>query len=139
MGTLRITGGTLARRLVKVPSGAESRGLRPTSDKVRAAIFDKLTKVAQRANRLYGFDLLGFTEDMQFTMYDRPGAFYDWHQDGLEGEMAGRKLSLVVQLSDPDDYAGGELQLFNIIEDIIQITIVIYEPAILIYVQIRDC
>ncbi|MDJ0521195.1 MAG: 2OG-Fe(II) oxygenase [Planctomycetota bacterium] len=77
-------------------------------------IFDKLTKIAQRANRVYGFDLIGFTEDAQFTMYDEPGAFYDWHQDGLSGELAGRKLSLVVQLSDPDDYTGGELELHGI-------------------------
>jgi PKHD-type hydroxylase len=80
-------------------------------------IFDKLTKVAQRANRVYGFDLIGFTEDVQFTRYDEPGAFYDWHQDGLGGELAGRKLSLVVQLSDPDDYVGGELELFNIVHE----------------------
>ncbi len=80
-------------------------------------IFDKLTKVALRANRIYGFDLLGFTEDAQFTMYDEPGSFYDWHQDGLGGELAGRKLSMVVQLSDPADYEGGALELFNIVHE----------------------
>lgn len=80
-------------------------------------IFDKLTKVAQRANRVYGFDLIGFTEDAQFTMYDEPGSFYDWHQDGLGGELAGRKLSLVVQLSEPEAYVGGELELFNIVHE----------------------
>lgn len=80
-------------------------------------IFDKLTKIAQRANRVYGFDLIGFTEDAQFTMYDEPGSFYDWHQDGLAGELAGRKLSIVVQLSDPDEYEGGELELFNIVHE----------------------
>ncbi len=80
-------------------------------------IFDKLTQVARRANRVYGFDLLGFTEDLQFTRYDRPGAFYGWHQDGLEGEMSGRKLSLVTLLSDPDDYVGGELELFGVNEE----------------------
>ncbi len=77
-------------------------------------IFDKLTKVALRANRVYGFDLLGFTEDAQFTMYDEPGAFYDWHQDGLGGELAVRKLAMVLQLSHPADYEGGQLELFNI-------------------------
>jgi PKHD-type hydroxylase len=80
-------------------------------------IFDKLARVAQRANRVYGFDLLGFTESIQFTRYDIPGAFYDWHQDGLEGEVASRKLSLVVQLSGPADYEGGTLELFNVEND----------------------
>ena len=83
-------------------------------------IFDKLGKLAQRANRTYGFDLLGFTEDAQFTLYDEPGAFYDWHQDGLGGEVAVRKLAMVVQLSDPDDYEGGALEIFNIVHE--------YEP-----------
>jgi PKHD-type hydroxylase len=77
-------------------------------------IFDKLAAAARRANRVYGFDLLGFTEDAQFTLYDRPGAFYDWHQDGLVGSLAVRKLSLVVQLSDPADYTGGELEIFGL-------------------------
>ena len=75
-------------------------------------IFDKLARVVERANRAYQFDLIGFTEDAQFTCYDSPGAFYDWHQDGLEGDLAGRKLSLVVQLSDPSDYGGGDLSTF---------------------------
>jgi PKHD-type hydroxylase len=80
-------------------------------------IFDKLTKVVAKANRTYGFDLLGFTEDLQLTRYDEPGAFYGWHQDGLEGDLAGRKLSLVTQLTDPDTYEGSDLELFCVNEE----------------------
>lgn len=80
-------------------------------------IFDKLARVAERANRVYGFDLTGFTEDVQFTRYGTPGAFYGWHQDGLEGDVAVRKLSLVAQLSHPDDYEGAALELFAIGEE----------------------
>jgi PKHD-type hydroxylase len=80
-------------------------------------IFDRLTKVIARANRTYRYDLLGFTEDAQFTCYGSRGAFYDWHQDGLEGELAGRKLSVVIQLSDPADYEGGDLELFSVNAD----------------------
>lgn len=75
-------------------------------------IYDKLAGVVRRANRVYDFDLIGFTEDLQFTEYEDAGAFYTWHQDGLDGELAGRKLSLVVQLSSPDDYRGGDLEFF---------------------------
>lgn len=75
-------------------------------------IYRKLALVAQRANRAYRFDLTGFDEDLQFTCYDSPGSFYTWHQDGLDGTVALRKLSLVVQLSDPADYSGAELELF---------------------------
>ncbi len=41
-GRLRITGGTLARRLIDVPAAADRGALRPTSDKVREALFASL-------------------------------------------------------------------------------------------------
>jgi len=80
-------------------------------------IYEKLTKLAHRANRRYRFDLSGFDEDLQYTIYDQPGSFYAWHQDGLDGRVGRRKLSMVVQLSDPADYGGGELQMFDLYED----------------------
>ena len=80
-------------------------------------IYRKLDAVVQRANRVYGYRLTGFTEDAQFTCYHKTGAFYDWHQDGLEGELAGRKLSMVVQLSHPEDYTGSNLELFSLSSD----------------------
>lgn len=75
-------------------------------------IYERLARIVQRANRHYRFELTGFAEDLQFTRYDTPGAFYTWHQDGLDGPVGLRKLSVVVQLSDPGDYDGGELELF---------------------------
>jgi PKHD-type hydroxylase len=80
-------------------------------------IFERLATYAARANQTYGFDLAGFTEDLQFTTYDRPGSFYTWHQDGLDGAVADRKLSLVVQLSDPASYEGSDLELLDVAED----------------------
>ncbi|MBO6703680.1 MAG: 2OG-Fe(II) oxygenase [Pseudomonadales bacterium] len=77
-------------------------------------VFDKLSEIIHRANKTYQYDLQGFTEDAQFTCYDRVGDFYDWHQDGLEGELAVRKLSVVVQLSDAHDYEGADLELFGL-------------------------
>lgn len=74
-----------------------------------AWIFAKLAAVATRANRSYRYDLSGFEEDLQFTTYGRPGAFYTWHQDGLDGTVAHRKLSMVLQLTDPAEYEGAEL------------------------------
>ena len=80
-------------------------------------IYDRLSTVAERANRRYGFELSGFGEDLQYTRYDTPGSFYTWHQDGLDGSVGLRKLSIVVQLSDPADYDGAELELFALGED----------------------
>lgn len=41
-GRLRLTGGSLARRLIAVPDAARRGDLRPTSDKVREALFSIL-------------------------------------------------------------------------------------------------
>ena len=80
-------------------------------------VHERLAAVADRANRTYGFDLDGFHEDLQFTTYDRRGAHYTWHQDGLDGAVGHRKLSIVVQLSEPDGYRGGELEFLEVAED----------------------
>ena len=91
----------------------------------------------QRANRenfLYDLRCID-GESMQYTQYG-PGQFYSWHndagiachykpqsvgnrQDGLANDFVNenielvRKLSFVLQLSDPDDYEGGNLQLMD--------------------------
>ncbi len=82
-----------------------------------AWIAERIAAVADDANERYGFDLSGVDEDLQFTTYHRKGSFYTWHQDGLDGPVAHRKLSVVVQLSDPDDYVGAALELFQVVED----------------------
>lgn len=74
-------------------------------------IFEKLSGVINEMNaRYWGFDLSGFEQGLQFTRYQAPGQHYEWHCDS--GMMTGqRKLSLTVQLSEPDDYEGGDLEL----------------------------
>ena len=91
----------------------------------------------QRANRenfLYDINFID-GESMQFTKYSE-GQYYGWHNDagfvtqykplGISSSRDDlardfvnknielvRKLSFVIQLSDPDDYEGGNLQLLN--------------------------
>lgn len=66
--------------------------------------------IIQLNNQFFNFDLCGILEDMQFTQYEAPGEKYGKHIDGsISG--APRKLSFVLQLSDPKDYEGGELIL----------------------------
>lgn len=59
----------------------------------------------------YGFQLSGLYENLQLTLYP-PGGHYKWHEDNMEPAFTTRKLSLSVQLSDPDSYEGGELVIF---------------------------
>lgn len=90
--------------------------------------------LANKSNFLYDIDGID-GNTIQYTKYD-PGDFYTWHADtvidyaykpeltrstqnniaqdkvNVMGESS-RKLSFVMQLSDSDEYEGGELQLLD--------------------------
>lgn len=76
-------------------------------------VFRKLEQAITEVNNdVYGFDLSGFHETIQLMQY-AVGSFYDWHADSGNLQFSRRKLSFSVQLSDADDYDGGELVFFN--------------------------
>ena len=61
--------------------------------------------------RFFGYKIDG-SEAVQFGKYDE-GDKYDWRMDALNtSQQTIRKLTTVIQLSDPDDYEGGDFQLF---------------------------
>lgn len=72
-------------------------------------IFQRLTDSAISLNeRFFNFDLFGFAEGIQFTEYESPGGKYEPHVDCmLDGKI--RKLSISVQLSEENDYEGGDV------------------------------
>lgn len=73
-------------------------------------IFDRISALASVANlERYGFDILGIYEPLQLAEYGEDD-FFQWHMDFGSGPSSNRKLSLTVQLSDPDSYEGGHLQ-----------------------------
>lgn len=76
-------------------------------------LYRALAKFAGDLNaRYFGFDLFGFVDNLQYTVYEpttRGPGHYDWHIDmGLTA--APRKLSIVVNLTDPAEYDGGVLE-----------------------------
>jgi len=74
-------------------------------------IYEKLTGAITKLNDDYfNFDLFGFSEPLQFTEYTAPNGHYGKHTDCAYNTRI-RKLSIVIQLSDPKDYKGGELQI----------------------------
>ena len=82
-----------------------------------AWIYEAVAAVAIDMNHAnFGFDLSGF-QPIQYTVYShKPGdaPHYDFHTDVMaQGKHSQRKLSLVMQLSDPLDYEGGELIVWN--------------------------
>lgn len=72
----------------------------------------RMARLAGDANRdAFRYALDGFEEQLQIASYS-PGHYYDWHIDRGRGAIAGRrKLTLSVQLTDPETYVGGELEL----------------------------
>jgi PKHD-type hydroxylase len=75
-------------------------------------VFEMLSKyVFEVNNSKYHFELSGFYEALQLTKYP-PGGHYTWHADNLEPDFTTRKLSVVLQLSDPNTFSGGELVIF---------------------------
>lgn len=78
-------------------------------------IYERLAYIARKLNaEFYNFDLYGFVEHMQFTVYDGSiEGHYTWHLDFSNTSVSPRKFSLVLQLSDPTEYEGGELQIYT--------------------------
>ncbi len=78
-------------------------------------IYNLLNPIVNNCNNL-GFHFnISEKEHVQFTEY-KPNGHYNWHQDTVDIEQNKkliRKLSMIVQLSDPNDYEGGGLS-FNL-------------------------
>lgn len=83
---------------------------------IDADIAQYLMQFVKRSNRTnFGFDITEMNE-IQFTeYYGTENGKYDWHHDVFFENMMpyDRKLSIVVQLSDPADYDGGQFEFFN--------------------------
>lgn len=74
-------------------------------------LFDRIADLAIKANsEMWNFDIWDYQDDLQYTSYYGNGGHYDWHAD-LGPGISNRKLSIVLQLSNPDEYEGGELQM----------------------------
>ncbi|MCC7274880.1 MAG: 2OG-Fe(II) oxygenase [Alphaproteobacteria bacterium] len=83
----------------------------PPEDATRF-LYRRIERIARSANQqFFGFSLVGMGEAVQFARYGGGGDHYGWHQDLGDGPPILRKLSVVIQLSDPADYEGGDLEL----------------------------
>lgn len=75
-------------------------------------IFQRFTEIVNNANeRFFKFEL-NRIESLQYTVYEK-GQFYKEHMDMSyrNPNNAIRKLSFTMQLTDPDEYEGGELKI----------------------------
>jgi len=64
---------------------------------------------------------LSAPEFIQYTeYYASEGGHYDWHQDIGPGMGSLRKVSITVQLSDTNEYEGGDLEIWQGGQSILQ-------------------
>lgn len=78
-------------------------------------LYEKLMDMVMTANKeLWDFNLISAPELIQYTeYYDVEGGHYTWHQDIGTGVGSHRKISITVQLSEPDEYEGGDLEMWK--------------------------
>lgn len=82
-------------------------------------LYEKTVALVKEANdTLFGFDLYGLWDDFVLGAYHSDNgeagcSHFVWHSDVGGGTSIYRKLSLIIALSHPDDYQGGEFQVFN--------------------------
>ena len=78
-------------------------------------LYKRLSEYVREANgRWFGFDLDGFHDPLQATLYEAPTrGRYDWHIDrGTHvNNNPPRKLTVVAQLTDSESYIGGDLEI----------------------------
>jgi len=76
-------------------------------------VFRKVTDITLGLNkRFFKFDLSALNEGFQFTNYRAPSGNYGKHIDKALNTPV-RKLSISIQLTDPEEYKGGELYLYD--------------------------
>lgn len=75
-------------------------------------IYEIFHKVVGDINsNVYKFKIKSISNDIQYTVYNSEDeGHYDWHLD-VGPEHSTRKLSVVMQLSDPEEYEGGDLEI----------------------------
>jgi PKHD-type hydroxylase len=98
-------------------------------------VFERVTNAITTLNEQYfKFDLFGLNEGFQFTNYEAPSGKYGKHVD-RKFNFSVRKLSISIQLTNPEEYEGGELKLYfedkGIVADKTQGTLIMFPSYVL--------
>jgi PKHD-type hydroxylase len=78
-------------------------------------IYDRILSYINIANKEYMFNLSLIVDDIQFSVYkSHDNGNYSWHDDIIiENTNTMRKISISVQLSDSNEYEGGDLEIIR--------------------------
>lgn len=119
-----ITSGISTEQLAKAGLGTKNSSL----DSIRRSrvaflenndqwswLYERLLYLASYANKeMWNFNLVSAPEMIQYTTYNaNEEGHYGAHMDCGDGQASHRKVSITIQLSDPTEYEGGNLQLLK--------------------------
>lgn len=77
-------------------------------------LYELLFPLSLQANdEIFNFDIDYVTDPLHYVIYPENGGHLTWHTDISKFSMNRRKLAMTVQLSSPDDYSGGEFEIWN--------------------------
>jgi PKHD-type hydroxylase len=75
-------------------------------------LYHRVGVLLMQWGREFGVEVSGFADPLQYTVYG-PGEYFRWHMDLGPGSTSTRKVSLTVQLSGENEYAGGALEFIT--------------------------
>jgi PKHD-type hydroxylase len=76
-------------------------------------VYNRIGDAIKEANdQIWKFDLHSIVDSIQYTEYPSGNGHYHWHLDIGPAPINNRKISVVMQLSDPEEYEGGDLELW---------------------------
>lgn len=91
-----------------------SKVLRLPATAEHLPLYQLVSQIIDHANQtVFRYELAGLWEQLQLATYTaEDSGFYDWHVDIGAGPLSQRKLSLIVPLTDPAEYEGGDFEVF---------------------------
>lgn len=72
--------------------------------------------VLEANDRCFNLDLTGWAEEIEYLRYGEGDHYNSWHMDTMKSRASAeeiRKLTVVLSLSDPEDYEGGEFRYYS--------------------------
>lgn len=83
-------------------------------DEKSAWVYDRIRDLSIHANNeIWKFNLYSVLDSIQYTEYYADGGHYGWHTDIGPGSINHRKISITIQLSNDNDYEGGDFELWT--------------------------
>lgn len=76
-------------------------------------LYERIKDMVIEANGIWEFDIHSIIDNIQYTEYYGGGGHYGWHMDIGPAPINHRKISITIQLSNPDEYVGGDLELWT--------------------------